>query len=193
MGNPTGGGNGSGIIIDASGLFAKIQALQKGAQAAPYLRAIGFRLMGWVDQQFRTDGNAPGSRTPWKPLSPNTVAGRRRGSNRPLQDTGRLKQSWGPAAGNPHVIGDHTVQVSSNLKYTPYHEFGTGPYVIRPRRPGGVLAFMTAGGKRFARFVNHPGLPARPMSPPVDVAKKLAIDTLNAAIQKMLRQAGANR
>lgn len=183
----------NGIIIDASALFAKIAKLQRGAQPAPYLRAIGLRLMGWVDQQFRTDGNAPGSRTPWKPLSPNTVAARRKGSSRPLQDTGRLKQSWGPAAGNPHVIGDHTVQVSSNMRYAPFHEFGTGPYVIRPRKPGGVLAFMTAGGMRFSRFVNHPGLPARPMSPPVPVARELALSTLNAAIQKMLAASGANK
>ena len=59
--------------------------------------------------------------------------------------------------------------VYTDHEVAPYHQFGTRPYVIRPKRPGGLLKFPVGGeagrGKkdwRSAREVHHPGLPARP-------------------------------
>lgn len=172
------------VVIDASQLFSKIAALKEGTKAAPFLMAIGLRLMGWVDQHFRNPVNPT-----WAPLRPSTIAGRRKGGGgaKPLQDTGRLRMSWTRAAGNPHIFGDHTVQVTSNVAYAPFHQFGTKPYVIRPKKPGGRLRFMTADGPRFAGMVRHPGVPARPMTPPAAVAEKLAVDTLEAALAKLVK------
>lgn len=42
-----------------------------------------------------------------------------------------------------------------------WHEYGTDPYDIRPRTAG-VLSFFIVGGRAYATFVRHPGLPARP-------------------------------
>lgn len=188
MTNGSSGGRG-GVIIDARNLFTKIRHLQQGARPEPYLRAIGLRIMGWVDQNFR----AQGLEQPWPPLSPNTIVNRRKGGAgaRTLQDTGRLKMSWTRAGGNPRILGGHTVQVASNIKYAKWHEFGTGPYVIRPKKPGGRLVFRTAGGMVFAREVNHPGLPKRQMAPSERTARRLARETLQAAIDKMVAAARA--
>jgi len=41
------------------------------------------------------------------------------------------------------------------------HE-GTKPHVIRPKNPGGVLAFMVGGNMVFTRKVNHPGTKKNP-------------------------------
>jgi phage gpG-like protein len=176
--------NGNGIVIDASQLFAKIAAIQRGARPEAFLLAIGLRLMAWVDQNFRAEG----LEQRWRPLSPNTVAQRRRGSSKTLQDTGRLRMSFTRAAGNPKILGD-TVRVTSNVAYAPFHEFGTGPYTIRPKKPGGRLAFRTASGMVFAKQVNHPGVPKRQMTPTPDTARKLAVDTMQAALSKALRAA----
>lgn len=176
----------NGIVIDASGLFAKIAAIQKGTRPEPYLRAIGLRIMGWIDQNFKMPMEHS-----WPPLSPNTLAQRRKGSSNPLQDTGRLRMSWTRAGGNPRVLGDHTVQVTSNIKYAEYHQFGTGPYVIRPKQPGGRLKFGTAAGTVYAREVHHPGIPKRQMTPGVETTRRLAVSTLQGAIDKMLANARA--
>lgn len=174
------------IIIDASALFAKIRAIQRDARPEPYMRAIGLRLMGWVDANFKAEG----IEVKWPKLSPNTIAGRRKASAAVLQDTGRLRMSWTRAAGNPHIIGD-LVRITSNVRYAEYHEFGTGPYVIKPKKPGGRLAFKAVGGMRFATKVNHPGLPKRQMTPSEQTARRLATQTLNAAIERMLAKARA--
>lgn len=173
-----------GVVIDASGLFEKIATLRKGLTPAPFLHAIGLRLMSWVDQHFKNPVDPT-----WPALSPNTIAGRRKGGAgaKPLQDTGRLKMSWTRAGGNPRVLGDHTVQVSSNVEYAKFHEFGTKPYTIKAKKPGGVLRFMTPAGPVYRASVSHPGIPARPMSPPVEVAKRLAIETLEAAFEKLVK------
>lgn len=49
--------------------------------------------------------------------------------------------------------------VGPQLKYGVFQEFGTqGPYIIKPRRPDGLLVFEVNGKTVFARQVTHPGL-----------------------------------
>lgn len=45
-----------------------------------------------------------------------------------------------------------------NVPYAPAQEFGTQPYVIRPKKAGGVLVFKKGAKTIFAREVNHPGV-----------------------------------
>ena len=117
----------------------------------------------WVIRNFQ-DGGRPR----WKPLRPNTVAARRKGSSKPLQDTGLLRQSYAWEADASKAV------VGSPRKTALWHNEGTSPYTIRPKTLGGRLAFMTAGGMVFAKQVNHPGLPARRMLP----TRKQAIDDI---------------
>lgn len=141
------------------------------------LSAVGLRILRWVDDNFKREG----IEIKWKPLSPNTVAGRRKGSSKILQDTGRLKNSFSFEL----QPGGGSVRVGTNLEYAKYHHYGTRPYTIRPVRAR-VLAFAIGGGMAFARQVNHPGLPSRPLIPSVKTAARLAKETIEAAINKRL-------
>lgn len=76
-------------------------------------------------------------------------------------DIGDLRQSIGA-----EKIDDMTYRVATNMTkeapYGPYVEYGTGPHVIRPKKPGGTLRFKINGDWVFAKEVNHPGTRAQP-------------------------------
>lgn len=82
-------------------------------------------------------------------------------------DTGALRSSI------TVTHGELTSSVKATAPYAAYVEFGTwsynaiapqsGTYSIRPRKPGGSLAFPGKGGKTvFAREVRHPGIKPQP-------------------------------
>jgi len=165
---------GTGIKIDATGMKRKITAALKALDPEGLLFLIGQRGLNWVARNFK----AKGLDRPWAPLSPNTIASRRRGGDQPLQDTGRLRASFtANVAGNAVAIG-------SILKVAEWHQFGTKPYKIRPKNTR-FLKFKTANGFRFAREVNHPGLKARPMLPTKASARRLAIETIDNALRSV--------
>lgn len=169
------------IALDSADARRKIRRVLKEMDARRLLKLIGLRQLKWINDNFVRSGAL--QRPPWRPLSPNTVAGRRRGSSRPLMDTGRLRQSF-----VHHVVGRQMVEVGTDVQYAEYHEHGVGPHTIRPRRAK-VLRFMTKDGVVYARHVRHPGIPARPMLPTKDVAERLAVTVLDAAYRKMTRGA----
>lgn len=117
----------------------------------------GIQGMNWVDQNFRQQGALTGS--PWAALKPSTIAAK--GSSSILQDTGRLKQSF------VMRFDDVQTSIGSPVFYGAYHEEGRkGPWAIRPKKAGGVLAWKGIDGKMvFAKQVMHPGLPQRRMLP----------------------------
>lgn len=54
----------------------------------------------------------------------------------------------------------------ADTPYSGYHNTGRrGPWTIKPKKPGGTLAFMSGGKMRFAKSVEHPGYPARRFFP----------------------------
>ncbi|MFZ4774628.1 MAG: hypothetical protein ACOYM3_04650 [Terrimicrobiaceae bacterium] len=55
-----------------------------------------------------------------------------------------------------------STSIGSNVKYAAVHEYGCGPYTIRPSK-GKALRWGNASGVHFARTVRHPGFPARRM------------------------------
>lgn len=157
----------------------KFERLMSAVAPDTILRVVGARLMSYVDESFRTDG-----RGKWAPLAPSTLSFRKSGGDRPLQDTGRYKQSF-----VVETDGKSYVEVGSNLK-TPsggslaaIHEYGVGPYVIRAKNAK-MLAAQTRGGVwvLFGKQVNHPGIPARPVLPTKDEAEKLVQETVNEMI-----------
>lgn len=167
----------------ATGLSIKVEARQARRALARLgrdldergaLKAIGLRKLKWVDDNFRADGALAGG---WAPLSPNTVAGRRRSSSKPLQDTGRMKQSY------VSEVSGNQVSVGTNIQYAEFHQEGTAPYVIVPKR-GRVLRFITTAGPTYRPRVQHPGLPARPMLPNRQQATELAVGVLRAIVNK---------
>lgn len=154
-----------------------VQRVNKNLSGRTILTGIGLRVLRFIHQNFR----AGGIEKTWKPLQPNTQAARRGsgGGGQILRDTGRLEQSYGSA------VAGHSVDVGTNMKIAPFHEFGTRPYTIRPKNSGGKLRFMTAGGFAFANVVRHPGLPKRQMLPSQKKGEELAVSILTAAAEKL--------
>jgi len=69
----------------------------------------------------------------WRPLSPRTIARRRKGSTRPLLDTGRLRNSI-------HVTHDASgVYVQTSVVYAATHNFGRDAIPARPFIPSDPL------------------------------------------------------
>jgi phage gpG-like protein len=132
-----------------------------GKDLTPALKRSGVHMISSFDKNFKQQGRPQR----WKPLSPNTIAARRKGSSAILQDKGLLRMSMlsRAARGNIYRLTKDSLVMGSNLKIAPYHQYGTQPYIIRPRTKK-LLRFKTAQGWAFARLVHHPGLPARPFA-----------------------------
>ena len=123
----------------------------------------------WVDRNFQKGGRLTGA--PWRKLSLNTIAGRRKQSSLPLEDSGQLRQSFVAKATSKSAI------VGTEKQYASYHEDGTGPFTIRPKNKKllffpvakGFLGpkFKGKGGKfvGIAKKVDHPGIPKRRILP----------------------------
>ncbi len=148
--------------IDLKGLPQVQNLLQTYAKAAggdtELYRRWGIQGLNWIDRNFRQEGALTG--TPWAALKPNTIANRRRGSSRILQDTGQLKASY------TMQFSDKETVLGTANKVAIYHQKGTRAHTVKAKA-GGVLAFKVAGKKEtvFAKEVRIPALPARPMLP----------------------------
>jgi phage virion morphogenesis protein len=118
----------------------------------PLYDDIGAYMERDTDQRFQRQQAPDG--TPWRDLSPNTWASKR--NRKILNETGQMRDSLAYEATGTEVI------IGFADKKARWHQFGTRPYTIAPNNAR-MLAFMTAGGPAFARQVNHPGIPARPM------------------------------
>jgi phage gpG-like protein len=164
------------IRIDTSQAERKLARIGRELNKRGLLKAIGLRQLRWIDQNFQQEGRMAGG---WVPLSPNTVAGRRLGSSKILQDTGKLRMSF-----NSRLEGEDTLWVGSQLDVAEWHHFGTQPYDIRPVNAQ-ALSFVTTNGRVFAKFVHHPGLPARRMLPTQDEAKEMGVSILDAYVRNL--------
>jgi len=168
------------IEVDLSDVTKRFDRAARGIDNSLVLAAVGKRLLRWVDDNFRQSG----IERRWAPLKPSTIAGRRKGSSKPLLDTGQMRRTF-----VMRVVGN-AVLVGSQSEIASYHHHGTKPYVIRPKR-GQFLKFKGAGGQNvFVREVHHPGLPARPLLPTKSLATSLAVEAadrfVSAKIEKEL-------
>ena len=168
-------------------------------------KLVGQRLLKWVNDNFKAEG----LEVKWPALSPNTIASRRAGSiknsqgavkyrgrrvvgsagglsgAKPLQDTGRLKQSFFADSFYDRLI------VGTQNAVAEYHHFGTKAFTIRPNVKK-MLYFMTAGGPAFAKVVHHPGIPKRPLLPSDAMTQALGEQTIGAEIARAMKLANQN-
>lgn len=182
------------VTINVTTLAAreKIERLAKAISPNILLRIIGFRLLSYVNESFKTHG-----RGAWRPLAQLTLAMRTRGGDQPLQDTGQYRMSFvteiggkvGP--GTDYETDERTfVEVGSNVK-TPsgiplgkIHEFGTGPFVIRVKQARTLSARLRSGEWiNFGKQVNHPGIPARPVLPTQATAERLIVEVVEEQLR----------
>lgn len=119
-----------------------LQAQRQLASLDPLYKVWGVTALKWIQENYRQSGAKTGR---WKPLKPSTVQSRRKKSNKPLLDTGDLLRKWswriipkGMVVGNPSNIAK-------------YHETGTGPYEIRPKR----RKFLWFGVQPSARWTGQ--------------------------------------
>lgn len=162
------------IRADISGLAGKVLAAERLFMGSGFQEALATWGKLWIAENFQRRG----TETRWKPLSPNTVCAK--GSDQPLIASGAMFHSQ-----FVRIAGRSIVMGFSDPK-APWHHFGTPAHVITPKS-GRVLRFMTCDGPVFARHVNHPGIPARPMLPTPALAQREMAKTAKLYIAGQLR------
>lgn len=169
------------INVDTSGGDAKLNRVLAAIAPRKLFMVLGARFLAYIDESFRTSG-----RGRWRKLRPSTIAFRKHGGSKPLQDTGRYKQSFQkPKTDNQtYITFGSNAKTKSGIPLSKIHELGTKPYVIRVKRAK-VLAAQTRLGQWvfFGREIQHPGIPARPVLPSQQRAATLARETINAIVK----------
>lgn len=180
------------LQMNATPMLKRLQAMRSVLTDKEILTALGLRVTKWVDDNFREQGRL--GDTAWRPLRRSTIYAK--GSSGILVDRGHLKRSF-----RVRVLGSR-LEVYTPIFYAKFHEEGTSPYIIAPKRAGGLLAFPHPDG--FARFrarrggvknhilakvVHHPGLPRRPMMPSRRIAQRL-LNESSKGIVDYLRRSG---
>jgi phage gpG-like protein len=133
----------------------------KAAHFTPVFAAYGAIVRNSVVDNFRVGGRWSGDKNswhggnlPWRPLRPSTVAARRKSGEgaQILRDTKILQNSITYSASSEGAV------IGTNIEYAVWQNFGTGPYIIKPKKK---KALYFAGLKHPVRQVKHPGLPPR--------------------------------
>lgn len=148
-------------------------AIRRGKDLKPPLKMSGVHMV----RSFALNFIEQGRPKPWKPLEPTTVAGRRGGSSKILQDTGRLKMSalTKVSPGNIYELKEDSLKMGSDLETAGIHQWGTDPYDIFPRNKK-ILKIPTPKGPIFRSRVYHPGIDARPFILIQDEDVKVIVD-----------------
>lgn len=107
----------------------------------------------------------------WEPLKPTWT----RRSVPFLTLEGRLLKSLYDESSPDHIerATAKGIVFGSKLEIARYHHEGTKPYRIRPRRAKALRFVRADGTVVFTAQVHHPGLPARPLMPPVETLQSL--------------------
>lgn len=172
------------ITIKDEGLKTLLVAMEaRGKDLSPFFKKSALIMTRSFAKNFEQEGRP----SKWKPLSKNTVAGRRKGSKKILQDRGMLRLSAisRGASGNITKFTKDSLKMGSRQKTAVWNQEGTKPYTIVPKSRK-TLSFMTASGRVFVNKVNHPGLIARPFiviqTEDEDAMATLALDHMTKGI-----------
>jgi phage gpG-like protein len=153
------------IKVDHAGVINLLANLKaKAGNLRPHLDYIGERIRSSVMENFEQGGRFSavgdwrGGANKWAPLAQSTILQRTlRGhwgdDAKTLVDSGHMRNSISPV-----VTGD-SVAIGTSVEYAKYHQFGTGPYKIFPKNK---KALYWPEAAHPVKFVNHPGIPARP-------------------------------
>lgn len=145
------------------------------------LGSVGESLLN-VNKDRHNAGLAPDG-TKWEPLAESTLKEKRKGGI--LNKTGDMLQSL-----NYQFEGNDTLVLGfdgkRNADLATWHHFGTAPHLIAPLNK---KALKFGGG--FAKKVNHPGLPSRPLLGFPLSDQQLVTHVLEDHLTAVLRRAGA--
>lgn len=119
------------IAITVRGLDEALRELDDAtgrlADLTPVMQVIAEDVKTLIDDSFE-ESRKPNGR-PWAPLAPETVKRRRNNSNKPLIDTGVLRNSINARP------GPRSVRFGTNVPYAEWHQFGTESIIARPFFP----------------------------------------------------------
>ncbi len=114
-----------GVSVDVRDLTKVLDALQKAAGKMPDLMpTVAEILVSAVHQQFETEGGGK-----WQRLAPSTLARRRGGSAKILQDTGLFAGSITPD------YGPGFAEAFTNVPYAVFHTSDQPRHVLPYRNP----------------------------------------------------------
>ena len=105
------------VKVDDTGFRRLLAAASQATNPEVVLRAIGLRQLKWIDDNFQQEGKL--SVGGWQALKASTLARRRGGQGKILQDTGRLRGSF-----EVREATSSYVVVGSVLEYAATHNFG---------------------------------------------------------------------
>lgn len=134
-------------------------AAKRCADTGPLLEEIGEIVKLSVKRNFE-DGGRPGK---WKTSKRAAAQG-----GVTLSDTGRLRSSI------TSLVSGKVVEIGTNVKYAPVHQFGTKGYIIRPK----TKKALNIPGIGLRMWAKHPGLPARPFLMVQEQDKVVILETI---------------
>lgn len=159
-------------------------------------KRIGIKILKWVDDNFKAEGKEK----KWDSLKPRTIAARRKGTSKILQDQGAkgLKGSF------TFKVDNRSVRIGSDKFYSVFHEEGgKKTYPITPKKKMWLLFGVTPaerahlakgqGSKAeknkaiFSKGVEHPPLPKRKMLPSKELGLKIAIEVTENFIKEAIK------
>jgi phage virion morphogenesis protein len=135
------------VTIDDS-LFRRHEAerLARIRDMRPAMQIVEQDIITSTDMNFRRAQTPEG--TAWEPLKKSTIKQRRKGSSKPLNDTGVLRASITTGKkGNVNQVNNQSVQVGTNLPYAAIHQFGGT--INRDARSGMISWKMKDGKMQF--------------------------------------------
>ena len=151
------------------------------------LKQIGLYMLGSIEKNFEEEGRP----IRWVPLSPITIARRRKGKSpygiRILSDTGNLKNSV-----SFKVKEDgSSVSIGTNVKYAPTHQFGSNiPKHVSLKKRSKALKMLRAGKTKKATKMISPffRVPKRPFlmfqEEDVEAIRQIIVTNLQDAIKE---------
>ena len=108
-------------------LQARFKKLAKRtSNRSTLFKRIGVKVLNEIDKTFKEETHEG---EPWTPLQLSTIARRRGGLARILQDTGTLRRSYGFEA-TPNLV-----RIGTPIIYAPPHQDGEGNLPERPMIP----------------------------------------------------------
>jgi phage virion morphogenesis protein len=106
------------VNVNSEAVQAALRCLGRAASdLAPVLSGIGAGIVADAQMRFKDSRDPYGQG--WLALSRRTIAQRRKGSNKPLLDTGRLRNSI-----SYRLVGADAVDIGTNVAYAAIHQFG---------------------------------------------------------------------
>ncbi len=122
------------------------QLLANSRNTGPAMAGIAARMLGAVEDNFKHEGRP----NRWAPLKPSTLAARRGGGGKILQNTGKL------AASMTMFYSNNNAGVGTNRPGAAAQNNGSRPHIIEARHAKALKI-----GNRFFKRVKHPGTVAR--------------------------------